>query len=390
LKKPAQASIYMRYVFKKKLLLAAVLFIDSVGYFIKALTRLFFRRRLRPGTGKILLLRLDHIGDVVMSSSVLTPLRENFPDSRIDMLLPGVSAELLQRHNALDSVLVFDAPWFKRGPEKAFFPIKKVLELAGIIRDGGYDIVVDLRGDLRHIAAMALSGTPRRIGYGITGGGFFLTDCPVYERELHEAQLDLRLLSPLGIRKSGAKPEFALSEDHIRQARDIKQRKGVFGDYAVIHPVPGDNDKSWSAENFAEITRYLRDIKRFLPVFVGTAGDIDTVHRITATCGGGTVNLAGELSLGGSAAVISEAALFVGVDSGPAHIAGAASVPSVVLFSGTNESRRWAPRGKNVVTVSAGEGREMSLLTPDRVCSCINEVLSGASTEAEVGNEDRN
>ncbi|MFH1664555.1 MAG: glycosyltransferase family 9 protein, partial [Candidatus Omnitrophota bacterium] len=80
-------------------------------------------------------------------------------------------------------------------------------------------------------------------------------------------------------------------------------------------------------------------------------------------------------NIGTLGAILEKASLFVGVDSGPAHISAAAGIPTIVLFSGANDPAQWAPRGKNVRVIFPGLGNDLSHISTEEVCGVVDEVV---------------
>ena len=141
-----------------------------------------FWRRLSPrpdkpfdprGVKKILLIRLDHLGDVLMVRPALDAVRSYFPEATIDFLLASDYAALFSYEPRLNLIPVTHH-WFSRH-SPWMDQITEIRELIARLRREHYDLGIDFRGDLRNIALMTLAEIPERVGYGITGGGFFLT-----------------------------------------------------------------------------------------------------------------------------------------------------------------------------------------------------------------------
>jgi ADP-heptose:LPS heptosyltransferase len=220
---------------------------------------------------------------------------------------------------------------------------------------------------------MSIAGIKNRISYGITGGGFLLTCNVRYDRLQHEALKDLKLLSAIGIKEKKANIEIFYDKEELASADLVKRSAGLVGPYAVIHAVAGQDEKMWSIDNFFEVTRYVRDIKKLLPVFIGSAKDKIFIHEIIGLLAGGAVDLSGSTGLKITAKLIADATLFIGLDSGPAHIASATDTPSIVLFSGINSLDQWAPAGENIDIISPGENRNLSEVTSEEVCRAIDK-----------------
>src|SRR5687768_11332427 len=129
------------------------------------------------GTGEVrevLVLRLDRIGDVLMSLPALATLRAALPRARIRLAV-GRWSEEIARRAPVDEVLVWSAPWAGRRGEPAD-SLRGLWRRARALRAAGLDLAIDLQGDLRSALLMAASGARRRVGYANTGGAYLLTD----------------------------------------------------------------------------------------------------------------------------------------------------------------------------------------------------------------------
>jgi heptosyltransferase-2/heptosyltransferase-3 len=148
---------------------------------------------------RIAVLRLDHIGDVIMAAAVLKPLKKAHPSASIDLVVPTWALDVVRSSPDVSQVTLFDAPWFDRAWQAGFLKcLFGVFDLARILRQGRYDAIIDLRGDFRHIFAMWLSGAKKRVSYGVTGGGYLLTDEGAYRKGAHQTELNMALARVIG------------------------------------------------------------------------------------------------------------------------------------------------------------------------------------------------
>lgn len=188
----------MKYLYKKKVYIALFSIVDLIGNIVFFPVR-SLRRDMPRNFKKILVIRLDHIGDIVASTAVIAPLRKAFPDAIIDFLVPKGSIDIVTGDPMLNNVIGFDAPWFSREEMGLISNIKGLFKLISIIKREGYDLAFDLRGDFRHIFALFAARIPERVSYGVTGGDFLLTRKVSYIKELHEKDKNLLLLRKSGI-----------------------------------------------------------------------------------------------------------------------------------------------------------------------------------------------
>ncbi len=359
---PAPPSRGRTYAYRSRWMRGAAGLIDALGGTL-------FRPRERPlRIDRVLLMRPDHLGDVVFSLPALRALRERLPEARIDFLIhPSARPLLLSdpdrplRVNLID----YAAPWLQRPNPRRFAP-DGVGHLAGILRQrsreigGRYDLAIDLRGDFYLILAARLAGVRHLVGRGITGLGFLLDAEGEEAAGRHQVEGSLRLIERAGFGPvETALPELWLSREERGQARTMLRAKGAESSRLLIgvHPGAGQQTKLWGADNYARLI--VRAVKE-LPAQVVLLGGPDDRDEAAAVMLGvkragaeeRVIDLCGKMaSLRTFMAVAKECALFVGNDSGPGHIAAALGVPLLSIFSGTNDPAEWGPRGPSVVII---------------------------------------
>ncbi|MEW6516871.1 MAG: glycosyltransferase family 9 protein [candidate division FCPU426 bacterium] len=298
-------------------------------------------RGLRPDPAvlakprSILVVRLDHLGDVLFSRPALAALRQAHPQARIAALVSAAGAQLLAGDPAVDECLVFDAPWFRRGAARP--GSEGWLALVRCLRARAFDVSLDLRGDLRHHLLLWLAGVKVRIGYTATGGGFLLHLPLRLPAGVHEVERNLMAAAAAG---AADWPQAYLPlalEPAERRVADQIWRQPLRR--VVVHPAAGDPAKCWPLDRFAQVCRALTDAGCDLAV-VGTSSEQDQASRLPGR------NLCGRTTVRELAALISTAHLVVANDSGPAHVAVTQGVPVIMLWSETNQPEEWGPWGQ--------------------------------------------
>jgi len=335
--------------------LAAAL--DAVGtWLVQVLTLgrgLHFDSGILDHPQDILVIRLDHLGDVLFLRPCLLAIRSHFPRAKITVLTSRGGAELLSGDRYVDQLLTWEAPWFARGPVPAGQP--SFWQLARQLRRKNFDISLDPRGDLRHHLLAYLAGVRVRVGYGITGGGFLLHCQRPLQPACHEVERNLLLAALVGVEPVVERyvPMNLTDEDlHYGQSVWSSPAKRV-----VFHPAAGDPAKRWPLNRLIEICDALERQGCEL-ILVGSAQDHFAAQTLANACTRPPRVLAGVTSLAQLIAVISSAQVLVGSDSGPAHMAMTQGVPAVMLWSQTNEPEEWGPWGRGVqaVVVRNAEG----------------------------------
>ncbi len=104
-------------------------------------------RKPLPATPRILLIRPDHLGDLVLATPVLHALKTHAPNSHITMMVGPWSSEVVARHPDIDQLITFPFPGFQRAPQKPWTPYLLLLSAAQQLHRSKYDLVINLRPD---------------------------------------------------------------------------------------------------------------------------------------------------------------------------------------------------------------------------------------------------
>ncbi len=295
---------------------------------------------------KILLVRLDHIGDLILTRPAVRLLREHLPAAQIDWLIPAESRTLLSCDPFINNLIPFKYHWYRRGQRsletwKEFFSLIKQLRLEK------YDAAVDFRGDFRSILLMFLAGIKQRIGYGITGGGFLLTECLSHDKNLHQVLLNAAILRPLGVT---GKPEYLPLHAQPELFSALVPRRSPETKRVIVHTGAGYPSKVWSAQNLEKLLESLSRLHGMELFIIGTADEkrAAPMEDLFQKNLPSLKDLRGVLELHELPALMQNAELFIGGDSGPAHIAAAQGIMVLSIFSGANDERLWKPWTPNL------------------------------------------
>src|SRR5829696_3926673 len=147
--------------------------------------RLWPRRAPASPPRRILLLRLERIGDLLMSAGAIESVREHAPEATIDLVVGSWNRSIAERLRGIDRIDTLDAPWLARGAAAA--GTGRLLSTAWSWRRRGYDLAINFEGDLRSHALIALGGARRRVGFAMAGGGPLLTDVVEHRPDRHTA-----------------------------------------------------------------------------------------------------------------------------------------------------------------------------------------------------------
>ncbi|BBB91598.1 MAG TPA: putative lipopolysaccharide heptosyltransferase III [Methylomusa anaerophila] len=285
---------------------------------------------------KILIINLAFIGDVLLSTPVARALREKYPAAQIDMLVIPLTEPIASGNPYVDKVIVYD----KRGKHKK---IGELWKLIAAVRREKYDLAVCTNFASRGAILAWAAGIRKRAGYDAQHAGWFLTDtAPAKHTALrHEAENYLDVLKPLGISTGDTSLALTVRSQDAQSLREKIQRDWR-KPLVLICPSGSYDKKSWLTEGYAAL------IESIVPLadcyLIGGKAEQAKLDAINARAGNQAVVLAGTLTLGELAALISVAELLITVDTGPMHIACAVGTP-VAAFFGPTDPRIWGPRG---------------------------------------------
>jgi ADP-heptose:LPS heptosyltransferase len=316
---------------------------------------------------KILLLRLRLIGDVVFTTPAIRAIRRALPDATLTYLVERAAAPVVAHNPHLDELLVVD---HRRGLDR----VRDDLRLAARVRRARYDVVVDFHGGPRTSWLARASGAPRRIGYDIPGRAWLYTDVVARPRQLRarhsvENQWDLlaAIHPSLSAPPDPARDAVQMEEDAAAAARVSAQldRAGVTAatPLIVLHVSAGNPFRRWPPDAFVDTVAALSsaDSNRRIILTSGpsepdAAARIGDLARARIGPDSRALVTVPEPDLAELRALVARAALFIGGDSGPLHVAATTATPIVGVFGPTLAARSAPWRDPQLVTVSIEPG----------------------------------
>ncbi|HEU4593517.1 MAG TPA: glycosyltransferase family 9 protein [Pyrinomonadaceae bacterium] len=287
---------------------------------------------------RVLFVRLRSIGDTVLATPSLRALRRFVPEARIDILLEDWVAPLLEGSPDVDRIITVS-----RGSTASRFRVAREL------RAEGYDVAFNLHGGSTAALLMRASGARHRVGFRTYAYASLHNHAAPPSSELwgrektHSAEQQLALLGwtgvPVSDRPATRLPQTPEARESV--ARRLKAEGLDEGAaFALVHPAAAFDSKTWAAENFARVVEHLaaRGLKA---VAVAAPGETQVVNAVREHSSAPVVAFT-DLSLPEVTALAARARLFVGNDSGVAHVAAAVSTPQVVVFGSSNVAH-WRP-----------------------------------------------
>ena len=316
---------------------------DRVIAAAAGLARPLRRRRPSLSPRRILLLRLERIGDLLMALPAIADVCALAPDAEIDLVVGSWNADLARALDPVTRVLPLDAAWLAR--EGSGLSLSSLIRAARRWRDVQYDLGLNFEPDLRSNMILAASGASWIAGFRSGGGGALLDVALDYDRAAHTSDNARRLVSTIFGRTPPAATAPALivpSEAYDNASRLLA---GARGPLIGVHVSGGRVIKQWPPERFADVARRLIDTLGATIVLTGTSSDralVDSVRHVLPA--DRVIDVARHLDLLTLAAVLDRLDLLVTGDTGPMHLAAAVNTPVVAVF-GPSDPARYAPRG---------------------------------------------
>ncbi len=342
----------MKYVFKKKRNILIASAVDAIfGIFFKP--KPHFDSHLKPK--KILVVRLDHLGDILPATAFPQILKENFPGAEVHFLTNRMGEELLKNNPYVDKVWVGPS-WFQR-TLTSDTEVNRIHPLVRRLREEAFDLGLAPRGDARENYLLWRAKIRNRVGYGITGGSFFLTHSVPYVFGAHESQHGIDLLKYIGVQNPHSSPKIYWTEAEELECRAALQKKGYIGNgWIGLQVDAGTPTKEWPLENYQLFLEMAAEkVSSEKIVFLGTSarrahwldGVIEAKGKKKQW-----LNLVGKTNLRELFYLLKTLKIYAGLDSGPSHVAASYGIPSLFLYSGTNVFDQWKPLAENAYTLT--------------------------------------
>jgi len=293
----------------------------------------------RAAVREVLVLRLDRIGDLVMSLPALHDLRTALPAARIRLAV-GAWGESLAQAAPVDEVLVWSAPWVGRRSEGAS-PLGELMSRAAALRSAKLDLALDLQGDLRASLLMWRTGARSRVGYANTGGKYLLTHVVPLDERVSWVEQNRRAVA-LAVGGADTAPRFEPLTDadrafarHLYENLRLEDERPLVG----LHPSGGRTVKQWPIEGWAAVGARLQQQHGATLLVTGSEADRPLAAALARQLPQKPIDLTGRLSVRESMAFIAGLDLFLSPDTGPMHMACAVDTPSVSVFGPSDPVR---------------------------------------------------
>lgn len=307
---------------------------------------------------KILIIRPDGIGDLVLTLPAIQAVKEKFPAAKISVLVRENNRAIVAHHPAIDQVITG-------------YDLKKY----------GFDLSINFYNELKDTFAVWRAGIPYRLGDSSRILLAWMNNLRVFrnwqDQSKHEVEQNLALLKPLGI--AAPPPDPIIIVDKAAKERTASLVEGKTR-LAGIH-CGSVTSQSWPPEKFAAAAKFLIE-NNYTVLLLGGEKEQAAAKTIFAA-NPSAVDLTGKLPLADLIAIISRLNFFLGMDSGPAHLAAVFKVPEVmIMLNPVAKPARWHPWRTKYQTVAVqGEKADVSVA---EVIAAIRKVFLPGSTAART------
>jgi len=336
------------------------------------------------GNEKILLVRTDRIGDLILSTPVAEALKQKFPQAQIDFLVATYTAPILRNNPFIKEIILDD----NKG-------VKGFLKLKETIQQKKYDMAIVLHPTLRLAILLKSAGVPYRIGSGYRGYSFLFNLKHFQHRktvEKQELEYNLDMLKVLNIDSPKILSKMYLSTEEKHEAGVFLKKFGGNQDetLVLIHPGSGGNALNWPAEKFGELAEKLLNSYSVKVLVTGQAKEKILAEKMKSRMKQNFTDLTGKTDLRMLSAIIEKTDLVICNSTGPMHIAAALNISTAALFCPifTASPKRWGPMGeghtvilppvptcKNCTSQKCQRGNCMELISVEEVFEKAGAVL---------------
>jgi lipopolysaccharide heptosyltransferase II len=318
---------------------------------------------------KILLVKLDHIGDTILSLPAIKMLRMRFPDAHITMLSSSWAKDIVEKVAELDEVIVFDL--FHRESEKGENKdiLKELKKLESKLRVRNFDLAVDLRRNTETRKIIKLSSARYMVGYETASDESWLSlslrltdeirDRSGVARKPHMMIQLCRLVSSIPVKDSnnlsGNIGLPLLKFDLEKKKNILFSFNNLFKGSLIIgvHIGCGSAIRQWPIEYFSWLIDLLVKNNNADIILFGGENDKNKAKELMSMVSDKRriVSLVGKISLDEFMYLVKECDVFIGSISGPSHVASFLGVPTLVIFAGQVSPYEWSPIGERALVI---------------------------------------
>ena len=294
-------------MYKTNILFWPFLFvIDVIGH-ILFFWRKFYKMQKNPQ--KIVVIKLDHIGDMILASSFFRNLKKNYPSSSVTVVCRSLTKPVAECISYIDEIVVLDVPWFSRKESIGWLSTMSF----AFSNWNKYDLAFELHTDPRNILLASILGK-YSVSYGVRSGGFLLNKVIKWDdKHKHIVLRNLDILKGIGKKVDNGHLELKIDKEEIDSA---KKKLGISSDnFVIVHPLSGreEKNKSWSFWN-DRIKKLSKNI-----VLIGGSKEEAVLIEENINLSKNVINTCGKISLKEYLGLLSVCTLAISPDTFVVH-----------------------------------------------------------------------
>jgi lipopolysaccharide heptosyltransferase II len=305
---------------------------------------------------RILSVRMDNIGDVIMLGPALRSIRAEYPQAHISLLASPAGSQVAPMLPWIDDVISWKALWQDVSGKMELDPEREEHLIANL-RSNQYDLALIFTSFSQSPYPPAyvsyLAGIPNRVGLSKEFGGGVLTQwAKPPDDSVHQVDRDLAVLTAAGIPTDSRALELQVSDEVEQQTVAMIEKAGIEPEEPFIVAAPGAScaARRYPLERFSQLISILHQRVRMPILVIGSEREVSLMEpTLQETYGKGIVSLVGKTTIIEVAALVKRSAFVVANNSAALHIADAFQKPMVILYSGTEYRSQWAPRNSPAV-----------------------------------------
>ncbi|MBJ9839452.1 lipopolysaccharide core heptosyltransferase RfaQ [Citrobacter freundii] len=349
---------------------------------------------------KILVIKMRFHGDMLLITPVISTLKHQYPDAKVDVLLYEDTIPILSENPEINALY-----GIKNKKIKTTEKIANFISLIKTLRSNQYDLVVNMADQWMVAVLVRLLNVPMSISpnFGHRQSALWRNSFTrlVLLKGNNVVENNLSILEPLEIETPVAETTMSYKPECWDRVHDELIKAGVGEGYVVIQPTARQIFKCWENEKFSQVIDALHERGTEVVLTSGPgAEDLACVNAISQGCKQPPVTaLAGKLTFPELGALIDHASLFIGVDSAPGHIAAAVRTPLICLFGATDHVF-WRPWSDNMIQFWAGDYRPMptreqldrnemylAVIPAEDVIAAVDKMMSTSHVKPVTGGE---
>lgn len=302
---------------------------------------LLFYKKNKNNKKRLLLIRIDAIGDFIIFSPMLKYYKKLFPNHSITLIVNKLNKDLAEKYDFIDEIIIFNREKYRKNPfliRKLFIKIKKA----------NFDITIyptfsrEIIGDL----LVKISNAKEKIGFNGETSNITKKELEKNNKYytkliepttgiLVETERNKEFIEALGIKIDNPIPVFIPDNNDKKQAQKILSEKGISKNDKFITIGPGSGSgRKWSIKKFIKMINWLTQEKKYKVIICGGNNDKKLAEEIKNNTNYSVIDITGQTSLSISASIIKKSCLYIGNDTGTVHLAAAVNVPTICLMGG--------------------------------------------------------